>query len=339
MNIRVSDWIADYIANYGIKNVHGLMGGGAAGLNDGFIKNKKIKYICYHHEQSAGHAAVGESKLTNELSVVNPTTGCGGTNCITSVLNAWQDSVPVLFLSGNVTKKTCTAYINKKKNIKLRCYGIQEHNIINTVKDITKFSKFVENPNHVPEIFEQAITTALEPRMGPVWIDVPSDIQHALISNSKFKPIKKNKIKNNFINITKIKKFLHQSSRPLVIAGAGIKQSNCSEEFTKFIKKNNIPFVTSYSAVDVATKLQNFNIGVIGIKGTRSGNFAVANADLLIILGCRLASSALGYDVKNFSKFSKKIMIDCDISELKKNNIDIDLKIKSDLKSFFKKIL
>ena len=100
--MRVCDWIADYLYQQGITKVHGLMGGGASGLNDGFIKHGKIGYICYHHEQGAGHAAIGESKFTGELAVVNPTTGCAGTNCATSVLNAWQDGVPVLFLSGNV---------------------------------------------------------------------------------------------------------------------------------------------------------------------------------------------------------------------------------------------
>ncbi len=100
--MRVADWIANYLWDIGVSRVHGLMGGGAAGLNDGFIKHKGLEYICYHHEQGAGHAGVGEAKYTGRLSVVNPTTGCGGTNCATSVLNAWQDGVPVLFLSGNV---------------------------------------------------------------------------------------------------------------------------------------------------------------------------------------------------------------------------------------------
>ena len=115
--MRVCDWIAQFLYDRGVIYVHGLMGGGAAGLNDGFIKNGKIKYICYHHEQGAGHAAIGESKITGKISVVNPTTGCAGTNCATSVLNAWQDSVPVLFLSGNVRLDTCSGWINDTKNI------------------------------------------------------------------------------------------------------------------------------------------------------------------------------------------------------------------------------
>ena len=177
--MRVCDWIASYLYDKGIKRVHGLMGGGASGLNDGFIKHGKIQYICYHHEQGAGHAAVGESKFTGKISIVNPTTGCGGTNCITSVLNAWQDSIPVIFLSGNVRLAACSRYINNIKNINIRKYGIQEHDIIETVKTITKMSVFVDDVKDVVKVLQEAMHIATTGRPGPVWIDIPGDIQTA----------------------------------------------------------------------------------------------------------------------------------------------------------------
>jgi len=118
--MRVCDWIADYLYNEGVTNIHGLMGGGSSGLNDGFIKHGKINYICYHHEQGAGHGAIGESKYTGKVAVVNPTTGCAGTNCATSVLNAWQDGVPVVFISGNVKLEACSGWINKIKHVNIR---------------------------------------------------------------------------------------------------------------------------------------------------------------------------------------------------------------------------
>lgn len=166
--MRVSDYIASKLANIGVKYVYGLMGGGAAGLNDGFIKEKNINYICFHNEQGAGHAAVGESKVTNRLSVVNPTTGCGGTNCITSLLDAWQDSLPVLFISGNVKKSQTSLFINREKHVSIRKYGIQEHNIIDTVKSLTKYSIMVEDPKEIPYELEKAIHIATSSRMGPV---------------------------------------------------------------------------------------------------------------------------------------------------------------------------
>ena len=123
--MRVCDWIADYFYTHGVKRVHGIMGGGAAGLNDGFIKNKNINYICYHHEQGAAHAAMGEALYTGKVAVVNPTTGCAGTNCATSVLDAWQDGVPLFVISGNVRLNTCSNWINSRKALELRKYGIQ----------------------------------------------------------------------------------------------------------------------------------------------------------------------------------------------------------------------
>ena len=177
--MRVADWIANYLWDIGVSRVHGLMGGGAAGLNDGFIKHPSIEYICYHHEQGAGHAGVGEAKYTGRLSVVNPTTGCGGTNCATSILNAWQDGAPVLFLSGNVKLNNTTHWINSRNNIRIRHYGAQEHDIVDTVRSMTKYAAFVTTPQDVPYELKKAVYKATTGRPGPVWIDIPSDIQTA----------------------------------------------------------------------------------------------------------------------------------------------------------------
>ena len=177
--MRVCDWIADYLYQQGIKNVHGVMGGGASGLNDGFIKNGKIKYICYHNEQGAGHSAMGEAIYTGKVSVVNPTTGGAGTNCATSVLDAWQDGVPVLFISGNVRMNTCSGWINATKNINLRKYGIQEHDVASMYSNMTKYAKFITSVNEVAYIITKAIYMAKEGRPGPCWVDVPGDIQTA----------------------------------------------------------------------------------------------------------------------------------------------------------------
>lgn len=336
--MRVCDWIAEYLYDQGIKNIHGLMGGGASGLNDGFIKNGKLSYICYHHEQGAGHAAIGESKFTGKLAVVNPTTGCAGTNCATSVLNAWQDSVPVLFISGNVRLNTCSGWINKEQNINIRKYGIQEHHVVDTYKSMTKYAEFVTKAENVPYVLQKAIYLAQSGRPGPVWIDIPGDIQTAPMPKEfkTFSPGPEDKL---FINFKQVKDKIHSAERPIVLAGYGIRQSNTVKEFVEFIEKYKLPYVSTYGARDYTENNHELSIGTIGIKGSRAGNFAMQNSDLLLILGSSLGSSVIGYDPQQFSPDSYKILIDCDENEIRKNIVHVHLKFTTDLKYFFKEML
>ena len=336
--MRVCDWIADYLYQQGITKVHGLMGGGASGLNDGFIKHGKIGYICYHHEQGAGHAAIGESKFTGELSVVNPTTGCAGTNCATSVLNAWQDGVPVLFLSGNVRLNTCSSWINMQKGISLRKYGIQEHNIVSTYAGMTKYSKFITRPEDVAYQLSYAIYLAKEGRKGPVWIDIPGDVQTAEMPKD-YTTYKDPTISYKRENLNRIKTRLETAQRPVVLAGYGIRQSNTVNEFRKFVEKNDLPIVSTYGARDYLPDSHPLSIGAVGIKGSRAGNFAMQNADCLLILGSSLNSSVVGYDPKQFSPESYKILIDIDANELDKDVLFINDKIYMSLSDFFKEML
>lgn len=335
--MRVCDWIANYLKSVGVKRVHGLMGGGASGLNDGFIK-QNIPYICYHHEQGAGHAAIGESKFTGELSVVNPTTGCAGTNCATSVLNAWQDSVPVLFLSGNVRLSTCSGYINKKKNINIRKYGIQEHHIIDTYKSMTKFSHFIEDVNDVAYVLQYAIHIATSERPGPVWIDIPGDIQTAIMPENYKEYIPSN-LANFDPNLNDLKMKIDKSQRPIVLAGYGVRQSNTVKQFVKFVEHYQIPYVSTYGARDYTANNHPLSIGAVGIKGSRAGNFAMQNADLLLILGCSLGASVIGYDPNQFSPESYKVMVDLDINELNKDIVKINEKYNINLNNFFRSML
>lgn len=335
--MRVCDWIADYLYQQGITKVHGLMGGGASGLNDGFIKHGKIGYICYHHEQGAGHAAIGESKFTGELSVVNPTTGCAGTNCATSVLNAWQDGVPVLFLSGNVRLNTCSSWINMQKGIRLRKYGIQEHNIVSTYAGMTKYSKFITRPEDVAYQLSYAIHMAKEGRKGPVWIDIPGDVQTAQMPE-EYALYKDPSIYFKPQSLHRVKSKLDSAKRPVVLAGYGIRQSNTVTEFRQFIEKYDLPFVSTYGARDYTPDSHPLSIGAVGIKGSRAGNFAMQNADCLLILGSSLNSSVVGYDPKQFSPESYKILIDIDANELSKDILFINEKIFMSLSEFFKEM-
>jgi acetolactate synthase-1/2/3 large subunit len=335
--MRVCEWIADYLKSIGVERVHGLMGGGASGLNDGFIK-QGMPYICYHHEQGAGHAATAESKFTGKLAVVNPTTGCAGTNCATSVLNAWQDSVPVLFLSGNVRLATCSGHINKKNHIKIRKYGIQEHHIVDTYESMTKFSYFIDNVDDVAYVLQYAIHTATSGRHGPVWIDIPGDIQTAQMPE-KYKEYQPVELVKPLADFSRIKEAIANAERPIVLAGYGIRQSNTVEDFVKFIEHYQIPYVSTYGARDYTANDHKLSIGAIGIKGSRAGNFALQNADLLIVLGSSLGSSVIGYDPAQFSPASYKIIVDLDINELKKDIVKIDEKYNVNLEKFFRSMV
>jgi acetolactate synthase-1/2/3 large subunit len=332
--MRVCDWIAEYLYGIGVTRVHGLMGGGASGLNDGFIKQGKIDYVCYHHEQGAGHAAIGESKFTGQLAVVNPTTGCAGTNCATSVLNAWQDSVPVLFLSGNVRLSTCSGWINEQHGIRIRKYGIQEHHVVDTYRSMTKYAGFVTKAEDVAYMLSRAIYLSFTGRPGPVWIDIPGDIQTAPMPENirLFIPPEH---PQRITNFDLVKEKLAESQRPLVLAGYGIRQANCVESFKLFVEKYGIPYVSTYGSRDYTADAHPCSIGAVGIKGSRAGNFAMQNADLLLVLGSSLGASVIGYDPKQFSPASYKIVVDCDRDELTKRIVGVDHAICADLEDFF----
>lgn len=333
--MRVCDWIAEFLWTAGVRQVHGLMGGGASGLNDGFIKHGKIGYICYHHEQGAGHAAIGESKFTGELSVVNPTTGCAGTNCATSVLNAWQDSVPVLFISGNVRKNTCSRYINKTKGINIRKYGIQEHDVIETYRSITKFACFIESPDEVAAVLYQAVYLATTGRKGPVWIDIPGDVQISQMPEHPkyWAPEWSEPVTQDY---STVKDLILQAHRPIVLAGYGIRQSNQVTEFVQFVEQYQIPYVSTYGARDYTANDHPLSIGAVGQRGSRAGNFAMQNADLLLILGSSLNASVVGYDPAQFSPASIKVAVDIDAEELKKDIVTVNLKFNDTLENFFR---
>ena len=334
--MRVADWIAEYLHSIGVRRVHGLMGGGAAGLNDGFIKHGGIEYICYHHEQGAGHAAIGEAKYTGKLAVVNPTTGCGGTNCATSVLNAWQDGVPVLFISGNVRRDTCTAFM-KHNGVNVRHYGLQEHDIASTYVGMTKLSHFIDMTKDVKYFLEQAVDQAISGRPGPVWLDIPIDIQTAEMME-EFPGYKKDTPTYDPVPEA-LPALLNGAVRPVVLAGMGIRQAGMDEQFAKFVTKYEIPFVTTYGAQDYLPYDHPLNMGTIGSRGTRFGNFAMQNASLLLILGTSMNAGVIGYDPKQFSPQSQKIYVDIVPDELAKDIVPVSHKIRTTLNRFFAEML
>lgn len=333
--MRVCDYIAQRLYKEGIRHVYGLVGGSTAGLNDGFISHPNIEFVAFHHEQGAGHAAVGAARTNNKLSVCNVTAGCGVTNAMTSLLNAYEESAPVLFISGNTAMSNQAKYINKEKGIHIRKYGIQDLDAIRAVGGISKYAVAIERAEDVPYELEKAIYIAQHGRPGPVWVDVPGNLQSAnipegyrIFDDTIPLPVADEKIQQAF-------DLLYNSQRPVIVAGNGINLGNVRKEFREFVNRYKIPFVTTFLSRDLIEYEHPQNLGMMGIKGARAANFALQNADCLLILGCSMNVTHIGYDSKTFSPASKKIMIDIDSSELGKDIFKVDIPINCGVKEFF----
>lgn len=340
--IKLSDYVAKRLVDYNIKDVFMISGGGAMHLNNSIGKNDKLNYICNQHEQASSIAAEGYSRISGDIAVVCVTTGPGGTNAITGLIGEWLDSVPVLYISGQVKYETC---IDSCKDIGLRQLGDQEINIIDIVKPITKYATMVKNPLDIKKIIDEAIFTAKNGRPGPVWIDIPLDIQAAMIDEDELNEFQisqitlgydKNSVSDDIVHSIEM---LRQSKRPVIIAGNGIRMSDAVKEFYEFIDKLNIPVLSSFNGCDLLETDNNLYAGRIGTIGNRHGNFALQNSDLILCLGSRNNIRQIGYNFGEFGKNAKKIIVDIDKKELMKPTIKPDLGINCDAKLFIREFM
>lgn len=339
MLIKLSDFIAKRLKEkYNIKHVFMISGGGAMHLNDSF--GKYIPYICNHNEQATAIAAEGYARVNQDLAVVNVTTGPGGLNCLNGVFGQWTDSVPVLYISGQV--KTSTM-LSTYPDIKLRQLGDQEVDIASCVKPITKYAHTIKNPNDIKYVLDKAIYLATNGRKGPVWIDVPSDIQSKMIDETKLKnyDYKEDEIKlpDTDKEFEKLSKLLNKSKRPLIIAGHGIRLSGAKKEFSMLLEKLNIPTVTTINGFDIIAQTNKNFISRIGTTANRAGNFALQNADLVISIGSRNNIRQISYNWKSFAKNAKLVVVDIDKAELDKPTLSPVLKFHSDAKEFIIKAI
>ncbi len=338
--IRVADYIIQFLEKKKIDTIFTVSGGGSIFLCDALYNAKKIKYVSHHHEQAASFAAESYARANKKIGCAIVTTGPGGTNAITGVSSAWIDSVPVIFISGQVFLNQ-TIMKTKKRQI-----GVQEINIVDLVKPNTKFSKMISDPNTINYYLEKAFYYSTNGRPGPVWLDIPADIQSAFIDEKKamkyrYKP-KKN-ISKNEKKIDLVVKKLLNSKRPLIHLGHGVKLSNSHKIIKKFFSKYKIPFLLTWNADDVISNNHKMYFGKPGAFGHRSSNFIVQNCDFYLSIGTRLPFMVTGYNAKNFAKNANfKCMVDIDQNELKNVNTKINLKIKSDanlfLNKFYRKI-
>ena len=334
--MRLADFVIDFLAKKKIKKVFTVSGGGSIFLCDALYKTKKLKYISCHHEQAVSFAAESYSRLKNKPGAALVTTGPGGTNCSTGVASCWIDSVPTIFISGQV-------YLNQTiKKTGLRQVGVQEIDIISMVKDFTKYSVLVKNPNDILYHLEKAYFESTNGRPGPVWIDIPADIQNAEIEITKLKKFRRPKIKislsklNN--QIKHVARLLAKSRRPLIHIGHGGRISNCEKNLRKIINRYKIPFSLTWNASDLIESSHTSYVGRPGAFAERGTNFIVQNADLYISVGTRLPFMVTGYNANDFARKAKIVMVDIDSKELKNTRVLVDYKLKADANYFFERL-
>lgn len=335
--IKVSDFISNFLAEHEEigNSVFMVSGGGNMHLIDSLGKTKDLEYICNHHEQACTIAAEGYARVTNKIGVSFVTTGPGGTNAITGVYGAWVDSIPTLTISGQVKFETTIA---SQPELKLRQLGDQEINIIDLVEPITKYSVMITDKNSIKYHLQKAVYEAKNGRPGPVWIDIPLDIQGSMVDEDKlfnFTAEEKAAYDNK---IDEVIKLLSSANRPVIIAGNGITLSNANKDFIKLIEKLNIPVVGTFARYDIVKNDSRYFFGRYGTVGNRMANFTVQNSDLIIAIGARLNVRAVSYNWEYFGREAKKILIDIDPSELQKHTLKIDLKVNSDAKSFIEEL-
>ena len=332
--MKVSDLVFDFIASKGIDTVFTVSGGGSMHLVDSLGKNKHIQYVCNHHEQACAMAAEGYARISNKPGCILVTTGPGGTNTITGVLCAYQDSIPMIVLSGQVPTNQLS------NNTGCRQIGQQEVNIIECVKSLTKYAITITDKNTILFHLQKAYDMAISGRPGPVWVDVPLDIQSAdvdvtTLKQFKAKPYTSYKLKTWWYK-NKLQRLLNTSKKPIVVIGNGIRSSQSVDKLMSFLIKTGIPVMSGpHSAVDVVNADYQFYAGRFGILGQYSSNHIIQESDLVISLGSRLNPKMTGYDSLKFAINATKFVVDIDINEIKKLKFKKKIGWCTDLHVFF----
>jgi acetolactate synthase-1/2/3 large subunit len=338
MKIKISDYIVDFLQKNGVNTLFTLTGGFSMHLNDSFGKHGNYNIYYQHHEQACAYSATGFTKTNSKPCVVCTTAGVAASNAISPCLVAYQDSLPILFISGQSKSIELTRTLEKENpRMKLRHYAGQDCDIISMVKPITKYAYEITNIHEIPSVLENAIKHMINGRPGPVWISIPIDIQGYFMEEEKIPVIEKDVINQvpNYEDLNQINELLMVSKRPIIVAGNGIKMGLCNEKFRLFLEKYKIPVVVSFHGTDLIESDNLLYVGKVGLLGDRAGNFALQNSDLIISLGCRMSQGIVGYNMNTFAREAKIIYIDNDQNEIEKTNINYTFKTNMDLNIFF----
>ncbi|OQA89897.1 MAG: Acetolactate synthase large subunit [Elusimicrobia bacterium ADurb.Bin231] len=330
--IKVSDYIINFLIEQEVKHIFLFVGGSIAHIVDSLHTRKDIKTIVVHHEQAGAFAAEGYSRVGRNLGVAVATSGPGATNMITGIGSAFFDSIPCLYITGQVNTYE---YKNQRP---IRQAGFQETDVVSIVKPITKYAVMVTEAKEIKYHLQKAVYLAKNGRPGPVLIDIPLNIQRAYINPDKIKNFIPKRTPEQYLVLDKVIKILNSSQRPVVLAGGGVRISGAEAELDKFIKKTGIPVVGSLMGLDAYPHTEPEYSGMIGAYGNRFANFTVANSDFLLVIGSRLDTRQTGTVPQNFARAAKIIHVDIDSNELKYNKIKTHLNIKSDASFFLEEL-
>lgn len=332
--MRVSDIIINFLAEKGVHTAFMVTGGQAMFLDDAVLQNKKITPIFTHHEQSAGMAAESYGRLKGIPGLAVVTAGPGAVNVMNGVVGAWTDSSPMIVISGQAALKA----VQYQEETKIRQFGVQGINIKPLVENVTKYFITIDDPKKALYYTQKAFYLATTGRPGPVWLDVPLDIQGKEVTGKllEFEAPKIKKKETLSKQVSQTFKLLKTSSRPLFLVGHGLRIAGATEIFKRIAEATQIPIITSRLGIDSIETKHPLYIGRPGTYGERSANFAVQNADVIISIGSRLATSMIGHNASDFGRNAKKVVVEIDRKELDKPGPSIDIKIQEDAFVFLK---
>jgi acetolactate synthase I/II/III large subunit len=333
--MKLSDYVMQVIAEHGVKHVFMLPGGGAMHLNESLGQRDDIEYVCNLHEQAAAIAAEAYAKVTNRMSALMVTTGPGGTNALTGVASAWLDSMPVLVLSGQVKRA------DLKKDSGVRILGVQEIDIVSIVDSITKYAVTIEDPSTIRYHLEKAIHLANSGRRGPVWIDIPLDVQAAQVDPSElpgFVPPVEASDDRLQAQVGELLDLLGSAERPVIVAGNGIRAAGAVEEFHQALETLGTPVLTTWLGIDLLSEAHPLFAGRPGSIAPRGANYALQNSDLLLVIGARLDMALTGYAHDKLARAAVKVMVDIDEAEIRKMKTTVHLPVVADAGAFLREL-
>ena len=335
--IKVSDYIIKRLEETGAKHMFMLPGGGAMHLNDSLGKSKVLEYVCCQHEQGAAIAAESYARVNDRIGLLMVTTGPGGTNALTGVAGAYLESTPMFVVSGQVKR------LDMINGQGIRQQGMQELDIISVVRPMTKYAAVVDDPNMVRYHVERALYEATHGRKGPVWLDVPLDVQAAQVNEDSLMGYTPFEIPEDEVFIEKkAVEFidrLNSSERPVMLAGNGIRLSGAVSEFHELVELLGIPVLTTWNGIDLMTEDDPMYFGRPGGLGHRYANFIQQNSDLFLSVGARLNLLQTGYNFNGFARGAYKVQVDIDRNELQKTNVRPDMTVCADAGTFIKAVL
>lgn len=340
MKVKVSDFISQYLADWGVTDVFTITGGGAMHLNHSLGHQKGMKCYYQHHEQACAIAAEAYARINNKLPLVCVTTGPGGTNAITGVVGGWMDSIPMLIISGQVRYDTMA----RTTGLDIRSMGDQEFDITKAIHTMTKYCELVADPKKIKYCLQKALTIAVNGRPGPCWLDIPLNVQGAYVDTDELDDYNPKEYLDTLpmsIADDVVKDVLNRiknAQRPVLYAGNGIRLAGGYESFKKVVKKLNIPVVTNWDSIDLVSDDHPLYAGRGGSLGDRAGNFAVQNSDLILSIGSRLSLRQTGFNWTKWAPHSYVIMEDICADEMKKPTLHVDMPLHVDAKVLLESI-